>query len=284
MKRKVFYLTLFLFIWLLFKNYSLVLSTTIDAVDLWLYKVFPYLFIMIIVNDLLLQADFASFFKTSYFYVFFMSILSGTPTSAFITKELLQKGNISEKDANFILIFTYFCNPLFLFSFFQLLFQNTFISIKLMLIHYFSNALLLFYYKRFIHSSTIHKHKINLNLSSSISKAMTTTTMVLGVIVFYMVLSNIILASVPLNSTIESLFKGFLEVTQGLNNIVTINVTSKLKEMIALAFISFGGLSIHTQILCILENTSLKYSFFLKGRILGTILALSMYMILCSLG
>ena len=69
MKRKLLYLTILILIFLIFKNYTTVLDSTILAVELWLYKVFPYLFIMIIVNDILISADFASLFKNTSIYV-----------------------------------------------------------------------------------------------------------------------------------------------------------------------------------------------------------------------
>ena len=49
MKKNLIYLTILILIFLIFKNYPLVLSSSITAVELWLNKVFPYLFIMIII-------------------------------------------------------------------------------------------------------------------------------------------------------------------------------------------------------------------------------------------
>ena len=47
MKRKLIIFIIMTLIILIFKNYQLVLSSTIDGVNIWFYKVFPYLFIMI---------------------------------------------------------------------------------------------------------------------------------------------------------------------------------------------------------------------------------------------
>ena len=51
MKKNIIYLTILGLLILIFKNYNIVLESSITAVNLWLYKVFPYLFIMIIIND-----------------------------------------------------------------------------------------------------------------------------------------------------------------------------------------------------------------------------------------
>lgn len=274
MKRKLFYLTILTFIILIFKNYSLVLNTSIEAASIWLYKVFPYLFIMIILNDLLLQADFSGFFKNAHTYIFIMSLLSGTPTSAYIIKGLYLGKNISKNNANLVLLFTYFCNPLFLYSFFTLIFNNPFITIKLMLIHYLSNIIIFLFIKKKLNKEMIPRKKVHIDLASAITKSMNTTIMVLGTITFYMILSNILLTSFSITNFTSTIIKGTLEVTQGLNSILNLNISLKIKEMIAILFISFGGLSIHTQIKCIIENTDLEYSYFLLGRILQVIISL----------
>ena len=59
--------------------------------------------------------------------------------------------------------------------------------------------------------------------------------------------------------------------TQGLNSLINLNIP--FKEIIAIIFISFGGLSIHTQVKCILDESSLEYKYFFKGRIYQTIIA-----------
>lgn len=92
---------------------------------------------------------------------------------------------------------------------------------------------------------------------------MTTTTMVLGAITFYLVISDILQLNIFL--------RGLLEMTQGLNSLINLNLANK--EIIAIIFISFGGLSIHTQVKCILDDSTLEYKYFFKGRIYQTLIA-----------
>ena len=274
MKRNLFYLTIISFIILLFTNYNIVLNSTILAVNIWLYKVFPYLFIMIITNDLLINADFGRVFKNNILYVFIMSLISGTPTSAYIINNLYKEEKICKKNANYALLFTYFCNPLFLYSILKLIFSANEIVIKLMLIHYLTNIFIYLLIHRQLTREKYVLKKAFVNLSSSIKSGVTTTTMVLGSIVFYMVLSDILINTFNLPLYLNTTLKGVLEITQGLNTLIDINLSCKLKEIIAIAFISFGGFSIHTQIKCILDESDLQYKYFLLGRILGTIIAI----------
>ena len=66
---------------------------------------------------------------------------------------------------------------------------------------------------------------------------------------------------------------GILEISQGLNSLININLTSKIKEILAILFISFGGLSIHLQIKGIISDTKISYQKFLKMRILQTLIS-----------
>ena len=264
MKRIIIYFTIFILIFLIFNNYEIVLDSTINSVNLWLYKVFPYLFIMIIINDTLINLDFASLFKNPSIYIFIMSLLSGTPTSAIIIGNLYNQNKISKNNANITLLFTYFANPLFLYTILNSIFNSQIITIKLIIIHYISNIILYFIYKNKLEVIQKTKNKLEFNISNSIKKAMNTTIMVLGSITFYLVLSNLL--------NLNFIFRGLLEMTQGLNILITLNCS--YKEIIAMLFISFGGLSIHTQIKCILDDYNLEYKYFLKGRILQTIISL----------
>ena len=60
--------------------------------------------------------------------------------------------------------------------------------------------------------------------------------------------------------------KGILEMTQGLNSLINLNI--KFKEIIAIFFITFGGFSIHTQVKCILDEQGLNYKYFLKANMI----------------
>ena len=272
MKRKLTILFIMTFIILIFKNYEIVLQSTIDATTIWLNKVFPYLFIMIIIQDLLINLNFSSYFRSTAIYIFIMSLLSGSPSGAYIIGKMNEENIISKDYANKTLIFTFFANPLFLYSILNTIFLNKLITIKLMLILYLTNFILFLYYKKDLPNQSKSFKKVNINLSSSIKTSMNTVTIVLGVITFYLVFSNIILNEFNISYPFNILFKGFLDMTQGLVSLTSLNI--KFKEVIAITFISFGGFSIHTQVACILNEYNLSYKYFLKGRLIQTIMAI----------
>lgn len=272
MKRKITILLIMTFIILIFKDYEIVLKSTLEATSIWLNKVFPYLFIMIIIQDLLINLNFSSYFKSTALYIFIMSLLSGTPSGTYIVSKLKNQNIITKEYANTCLIFTYFANPLFLYTILNSIFKNKLIIIKLILILYLTNLLLYLFYKKNLPSKGKSINTNDINLSTSIKTSINTTITILGVITFYLILSNIIISEFRIIYPFNIFFKGFLEMTQGLTSLININI--KFKEVIAITFISFGGLSIHTQVSYILNESDLSYKHFLKGRIIQTILSI----------
>ncbi len=274
MKLKITYLFILIFIVLIFKNYSLVLTSSIDAVNIWLNKVFPFLFIMFIISDILINLNFDSLFKTSTPFIIALSLLSGAPSNAYIIANLVNLNKISKTEANLYLLFTYFANPLFLYSFFNILFsQET--AIKLIIIHYLANFIIYFLVRKKINTKTLSNIKSpQFNLGKSITKSMSTLIMILGTITFFLVLTNILTKTFSLNIYFTTILKGFLEVTQGLNSLITLDILPKIKEIMAISFVSFGGLSIHFQVKCLLDEANLNYKYFLKGRIFQVLIAI----------
>lgn len=272
MKRKLIIFTIMTLIILVFKNYQSVLSSTIDGVNIWLYKVFPYLFIMIIIQDLLINLNFANFFKRTSTYIFFMSIISGSPSNAYIISKLVKEEKITKEYGNTCLIFTFFTNPLFLYSILNIIFNSLYMTIKIMIIIYISNFIIYFYYKKDLPVANMYGKSSNINLPSSIKSSINTNLMVLGSIVFYFIISNILINTFNIGYPFNIFLRGLLEMTQGLNDVIYLN--SDIKVITTIIFITFGGFSIHTQVKCILDEYGLDYKYFFKGRILQLIIAI----------
>lgn len=302
MKEKLLNFTFCLFsfisIYFIFKNNQEVANIIIDAVNLFFKKVFVSLFPMFILNDILINLNipyyfyliFNNFFLKIFHtnglaaYVFFMSLISGTPSNAYILKELVNDKKLSNDEASHFLSFTYFSNPLFLIVMLRSIF-NLKTSIKIIIIHYISNLIIAFLLRNKapqITNTTFNKQsKRNGSiLIKSINKTINTLLMILGTITFYMLITYIITnLIIGKNLFFKTILSSILEITNGLNNLANINLTSKIKEIIGISTISFGGLSIHTQIKAILEETEIKYKCFFKGRIMHTIISIILIII-----
>ena len=300
--KKIF--TLFLFFtvfYILFKHNYILNKSVIDGVNLWLTKVFPSLFIMFILNNLIINLDilsplskllspsFNKLFKTKGKSVnaFLLSIISGTPTSIFIIKEMLKNKQITSNDANKLIGFTFFSNPLFLYKILSLSF-NKFITIKIILIHHLTNILIGLILRNKIYNNdeivlikdSINNKNILSLLPETIKSSLNTMTMILGTIIFYMIITNLFLSFTNINNTMEVIIKGLLEITQSLNMLPSLQIKSIIKEIIAISIISFGGLSIHTQVLSLMNNTNLEYKNFFYSRILHILISANTYLLI----
>lgn len=276
----------------IFKNNNEVASIIIEAVNLFFKRVFVSLFPMFIINDILISVNlpfyfyqifniiFRKCFKTSGIsaYIFFMSLISGTPSNAYILKNLVNENKLTSEEAGHYLYFTYFSNPLFLVMMLSQIFESK-IVFKIIIIHYISNVIIGFLLRNKAPIITDKKIELSKNegmgsvLIRSINRSITTLLMILGTVVFYMLFSYIITNIFNIDGLTKVIIQSFLEITNGLNLLKNINIASKLKEIIAIATISFGGLSINTQIKAILEDTKIAYKPFLIGRIMQTIIS-----------
>ena len=300
MKKKLMDFTFCLFCFIsiifIFKNNKEVANVILEAVNLFFKKVFVSLFPMFILNDILINLNipyyfyllfnklFLKVFHTSGLgaYVFIMSLISGTPSNAYILKELVELEKLSIEEANHFLTFTYFSNPLFLTVMLSTIF-NARIVLKIILCHYIANIIIGILMRnkapKIVTNQKYTQNKSKSSIIKSINKSISTLLMILGTICFYMLLTFIVTNLLPDNLLIKTLISGFLEITNGLNTITSLNIFIQIKEIIASAIISFGGLSIHTQIKAILEDTNMNYSYFLKGRIMQSIISVILIMI-----
>ena len=269
-------------------NNNIIKNNIIEAVNLWITKVFPSLFPMFVINDLLLYANFPSLIctlfnkifriKGTWTYVFIMSILSGCPSNAIILKSLINENKISSEDAAKTLAFTYFSNPLFLWNILNNTFNYT-CTLKIIIVHYLTNIIILFFFFKKLNNKTcinaIETPNIPLSnvINNSIKKNLDTLLMILGTITFYAIISTIVINCFSLSNVTQTIIKGFFEITQGLSSLANINIGIKLKEIIAITIISFGGLSIHSQVKNIISDTNIKYKYFLIGRIFHVLIS-----------
>ena len=288
LKKSIILVLTFVFLILLFKNPSISKESIAKSFSLWTNNLVPSLFPMIIINEILINYNFPSIicsifykifnkiFKLSYngTYLFIMSIFIGTPANAILLKNMLDKKMVQIEEVNKLLYVCYFSNPLFLYNMLSLIFSNKKIVLFLLVSHYLANFIILFLIRNKYQPNTDNKIKIeSISLSkllpNAIKKAFNSLIVVLGVISFYLLISDYFLTT--------TIFKGLLEITTGLNSLI-INQSSS-KKILAIIIINFGGLSIFTQIKSILEDTNLNFINYFKGRILQIIISL----LLCSI-
>ena len=90
--------------------------------------------------------------------------------------------------------------------------------------------------------------------------------MVSGTVTLFLVLSTLIINTFRLNNYLAVFVQGILEMTMSIATLSTLCMSDTLKVVIATMIISFGGLSIHMQVISSLED-KIKYRNYFIGRL-----------------
>lgn len=306
---KLLCLILFLFLTIeLIVSSDLIMVTIKEAIHLWFYKVVPALLPFFLFSNFLMNygfieitSEFAkpimSFFKLNEnaAFILMMSMLTGSPGNAFYIKEALKKGKLNEKEATKILMISQFASPLFILGTVRILLNNFKLSILILIITYITNFILAFLFQNFYaskESSSFSFFTLKRNfyqketqsfgktLSSSIKKTFDTLITILGSICFFYMITAIVQHNHLLPTSIMPYFSGILEMTQGINQVSLLNCSNHIKVFWITVFLSFGGFSIHSQILSLICDTKIKYFPYLVARILHAMIAGSIILIL----
>src|SRR5574344_2087855 len=249
-------------------NSDLILSSVLFSYKIWESSIFPSLFPFFILSSLLINYGFieltSELFKPVMWlfgidsrcsFILISSLVSGYPSSALYTRMLYDEGVIDSDTASKVLTFTNFSNPLFLLGTLSVVFLN-------------SKEGLLNMTKRINHSSSIGSV-----LTDAIKSTISTLLTILGTITVFLVLTTIINSNIHLNSFYQSVLNGIFELTQGLKYVSLLNIPLRLKSVISCLLISFGGLSVHLQVISIINGTDIKYTPFLCARIIHSMVS-----------
>lgn len=309
MKKKIYSLIvlfcLSFVIFFIFTNSSIINDSIFFSYELFIKNIFPSLFPMFIISYILVEIGIPEFLCSIFYkffnklflvksdasFVFFMSMLTGFPSSAKYIDMLIEKNRIDSHDASKILIFTFFSNPLFIVNTVGIMFLgNINLGFIILVSHITGNILVGLLFRNYNKTNStdvidakkgikVLINKINTTsffsvFLNSIKDAINTMILIFGIIVTF----QIIISILPCNM----FFKGIIEMTTGLRLISSYD-NLYFKVFLSTFFISFGGLCIHTQIMNILNKKRVRYLPFLFARIIHGIISAVMSIILCLL-
>lgn len=287
-----------------------ILASVSFSFGIWKDNIFPSLFPFFVLSEILVQYGFVEFvgeickkFMNKFFrinsncaFIFIMGIISGFPSSAKYTKELYEQGLITEKEASKVLTFTHFSNPLFILGTVSLLFlNNKEVGLLILFVHYITNIIIGLLFRNYnpspdentkvslkvaidkMHNRRIHNPKgFGQIITDALNHTISTLLLILGTITMFLVLTTIIDQNINLNSFHQGILNGLVEMTQGLKYISLLHIPLQLKSALCAMILSFGGFSVHMQMMSILSDTNIRYLPFLLARILHAVLASTM--------
>jgi sporulation integral membrane protein YlbJ len=220
-----------------------------------------------------------------------MSIISGIPCNAKYINELLDKKMITTNEAEKLLMFTHFSNPLFILGTVGILFLDNYkMGLLILFSHYISNIIIGISIRNYhpdIKDNTFSLRKaiINMNeksiksdnfgkvLTKALMDSINTLLLILGVVTFFLILTTIINNQLHLSPLPKSIVSGLFEMTQGLSFIGNLDISMRLKAVLSTMIISFGGLSCHMQVMSILSEKKIKYFPYFISRILHVLIS-----------
>ena len=270
-------------------SYESIMKTIDFSFGVWKNNIFPSLFPFFVLSHILINYGFIEFvgelfkpimgkvfkIKGISAFIFIMSLVSGFPSNAKYVRELYLNGFINEYEGSKALTFTHFSNPLFILGTISIMFlNNKEIGILILFCHYIGNIFVGFlfrdYYVGEIDSSISLKKAILEMHKKRISndKSFGGILLILGVVTFFLVITTIIDNVISLPRYYRCILNGLFEMTQGLKYVSLLDIPLKIKGTLSVLFISFGGLSVHMQVLSILSDTKIRYYPFFIARII----------------
>lgn len=274
---------------------NLVFDTVGFSLNIWITSLLPALFPFFIVSDILINYDVIKYFpkviRNSIKYLFnvsdnglviiLLSMLSGFPSNARNIKNMYLDKKITKEEGEHLLYFTHFSNPMFILGTIPLILNINKISKYILISHYLANIILgicLRKYNRVNDSNNSNykedKHNFGLVLTTSIRKSLDSVLGILGTLTVFLIISTLLINFFNLDNTSNLLIKSILELTSGLKELGSYNLLDKYLLIISSCILSFGGLSVHMQVINELVDTDISYKNYFIGRILQVVLSL----------
>lgn len=283
-------LTLFLIVFVL--NLDIVINSTLSASHLFITKVFVSIFPFIILSDILYYFNYDLFLKKIFgniisklfnvsknaSIIYILSILTSHPGNAIYIKGMLDNKTIDEEDATKILRATYFPSIAFVIGSIGIgIYHDIKIGIILHLITFLNNILIGVFLrgkKKCNDIKYVKQNKLTLQetLSNSISKGINTSYIILGNIIIFTILVNLLNHYLNINSTVLAIISGMLEMTNGIFMIGNLNINLTYKVILTSFILNFSGLSIIFQTSSILSKYKINIKKILIVKLIFSII------------
>ena len=298
MKEKVFngiivIISIFVLIELIVKK-SIIYAAIMDALNMWVNNLIPALFPFFIISDILINYNITDYIpkiikifckkifriNEEMLTILLLSVISGFPSNARNTRMLYDKGAITIAEANHILIFSHFANPVFILTTVAVFFlHNEKMGIILLITHYLSNFILGVCFRGNISCSNMKKSKNDISKNGgtifveAIRRASDTIITICGIVIVFLMLSQIVISTFKITGYAAAIVKGIFEITIGIEALSNLLVKDIYKVVIASMFLAFGGISVHIQVFSQIAGTDIKYLYFFMGRMYQMIIA-----------
>lgn len=285
--KKIIIILILLFFCLYLIINPIVLTNSVNySINIFLKYLFPTLFPFFILTDLLINYNVTYYIgkilkKTFGFlfnigeeesFIYILSIFTGQPSNAKYIKDLLDRNVISIKNATIFLSYSFFPSPMFIIGTIGILFYNNiFIGIIIFISILLSNSIFAIIIRnKYDKNNNSYKYSKPFNFGKIINKSIlssfNTLLLILGSITIFIIIINTFKHLVSDNTIFNTLISGLLEITIASKNISVLDINLYFKILLTTIILSFGGISVHTQVKSILCDYNIKYFTILKYK------------------
>ena len=275
---------IFIFFFSIIFNYDKTINSVYSALEVWLYNIYPSLFLLYIVSFYFIQnklfnkfslilKPFISFEYNKSYSIILTSVILGNPGTINLAKVNYKDNNISYNDYKKIIYLSIFMNPLFVISV---------LDFKLYIYYLISSLITVFIFDKF---KRLNKKNINGNnfiytyqsFISSITSIINVLLMVACLSVLFSVLKesiSFLLYKVNINLDI---LLSFLEISTGLKYLASNN-----QLILSIFLIAFQGLCIIIQSFSIIKDTSISFIKYIFIRLIQAIITTLIFFLIYS--
>lgn len=274
-------------------NKNMIFDVVYYSLDIWVKSLIPSLFPFFVISDILINYNVTSYipkfikrffrwiFNTedNVITIFFLSLLSGFPMGARNIRTYYDNGLITSEVGNKALVFTHFANPVFVITILGSIFLGDVrLGYIILLSLYISNIILGILVRgndshNDCNITTFKSQSFGVLFINSIKRSIDTLFLILGILTCFLIMASIFINLLNINGYNAVIIKGIMEITMGLKDLGMCNISDLYKVVIGSFFVTFGGISVHMQVISQIINTDIKYKYFLMGRIIGSMLA-----------
>ena len=290
--------TIFIIFFIL--NASAAIPETAEALRVFLFVVLPSIFPLCVLSDWLVRTGSFTYpgkictpiirpiFRLSGICVLpiLIGLVGSYPSSAKTTATLYKSGQITLDEAIVLTTFTNNAGPMFVITVIGMKFLASpllgFVIWSCQILAGFIVGIIFsrIIIKRLLPRKTLgtislpFRNSIRL-LSTSIADAAHTMVTIGGTIIFFTALcTSFEWINIPFVKATTSVLKMLLEMTSGCQSIATLSQSIIYKSCLYAGVISWGGISVHLQIMYILSNDGLPCKPYILGKILHTLLSI----------
>lgn len=290
--KKIRYVMLTIIFIIFIINIDIVITSVKSASIIFFNKVFVSIFPFIILSDILYYYNYHLFLKDNIgafiskifnissksSSIFLLCLFTSHPGNAIYIKNMLDNDEISINDASNLLCYTFFPSIAFVIGTIGISLYNSYkFGLYLYLICLINNILIGIFLRNkndnINNEITINNDSNIFNVvSNSIMKGINTSFIILGTLIIFTIIINLILRYVSINPYILGIFSGILELTSGVIKISDISSSINIKFLLTVFILCFSSLSILFQSFTILSKYKINIKKILIVKLIFSIM------------